>query len=58
MEQIHFFNSDPRFCGSTQQARRVSVDPNEITCPNCMGQDTLELSEQGRAYLATLDSPT
>ena len=57
MEKIHFFNFDPRFCGSTQQARRVSLDPNEITCPDCMKQDTFELSEQGRAYLASLDAP-
>lgn len=55
MKKVHFFSFDPRFCGSTKKARRVSTDPNEITCSACGGGDTFELSEQGRVYLASLE---
>ena len=51
---VHFFNFDKRFCGSTEQYRRVVLDLSEVTCPECLGQTGLKLTEQGQAYLDTL----
>jgi hypothetical protein len=51
---IHFHSADDRFCGSTQQCRRFSLDPNDVTCPACQGKDTLTLSTEGAAFLASL----
>jgi len=50
----HFFNFDKRFCGSTKQCRRVVLDLSDVTCPECLGQTGLKLTEQGQAYLDTL----
>ncbi len=55
MAVIHFFNFDSRFCGSRKQGRRVTLDPNEVTCPICQSRDCLRLTEQGKAYLKELD---
>lgn len=44
---IHFHSSDDRFCGSTKQGRRFTLDPNAVTCRKCAAQDTFVLSEQG-----------
>ncbi len=52
---IHFFNFDTRFCGSTTQGREVTLDPNEVTCEACKGNDTLVLTEQAKKYLQELD---
>ncbi len=54
MTKIHFLSGDERFCGSTEAPRRVSPDPNEITCQDCMNRDTLTLTEQGRQTLRDL----
>lgn len=53
---IHFFNFDDRFCGTVEKYRRVSIDPNEITCQACQDNDTLELTDQAKEYLATLST--
>jgi len=42
--QIHFSRTDERFCGSTQEGRRVSFDANEVTCPHCKSKDGFVLS--------------
>lgn len=52
MTTIHFHSSDPRFCASTEQNRRFTLEPNEVTCERCKGADTFELTEQGRAAVA------
>jgi hypothetical protein len=52
---IHFLTGDPRFCGSTQQWRRVTVDPNDVTCERCQSRDTFVLSPQGAEYVASLE---
>jgi hypothetical protein len=51
---IHFHGADDRFCGSTQQCRQFSLDPNDVTCPACQDKDTLTLSTEGAAFLASL----
>ncbi len=32
---IHFRNSDPRYCGNTDQSRQVTSDPRKVNCPGC-----------------------
>jgi hypothetical protein len=53
---VHFHSSDDRFCGSTQPGRQFSLDQDAVTCPGCKGQDTLVLTPQGAAYVASLDA--
>ncbi len=48
--KTHFFNFDPRFCGSGVKGRRVTLDPNEVTCSACKAGDTLALTESGRCF--------
>lgn len=56
--QIHFGRFDERSCKFGQpkswQPYRITVDPNEVTCECCKGQDTLTLSATGLAALAEL----
>lgn len=51
---IHFHHSDDRFCGSQEQPRRFTLDPNEVTCPDCQAKDTFVLSPAGEAYVKSL----
>lgn len=55
---IHFHSGDDRFCGSTEQPRRFTLDPNEVTCRACMARDTFVLSPQGESYVASLEKRT
>lgn len=34
-QTIHLFQSDPRFCGNTDEIRRVTLNGLEVTCPDC-----------------------
>lgn len=52
---VHFHRSDSRFCGNTDQWRRFTFDPNDVSCGACMGRDRLTLSEAGRAYVEGLN---
>jgi hypothetical protein len=53
-QTIHFHSGDGRFCGSTKQMRRFTMDENEVTCRACKGKgdDRLTLTAQGSAFVA------
>jgi hypothetical protein len=53
-KHTHFGSFDERFCGSTEQCRQIVLDPNEVSCPACQENDTFELSEQAKAFVATI----
>ncbi len=53
---VHFGSFDDRFCGTTEQCRRFTTEPDDVTCPCCLGKDTFVLSPSGQAYLASLDA--
>jgi Zn finger protein HypA/HybF involved in hydrogenase expression len=51
----HFIKADDRACvDRTGETRRVTTDPNAVTCPKCQSKDRLVLTEQGRQTLAQL----
>lgn len=53
--RTHFMHFDPRFCGERDAPRRVTSDPNEVTCSDCKRRDQLVLSAQGRSYVESLE---
>ena len=56
MSTTHWQHSDARFCGTNEAPRRFSPFAEEITCPDCRGDnDTLTLSVQGRDHLLIMD---
>lgn len=52
--EIHFGSFDERFCGSHEQRRRFTLDPNEVTCSACKARDRFLLSPSGAALLESL----
>ena len=52
---VHFGSTDPRDCGSAEQGRRWTTEPNDVTCPDCKAKDRLVLTPQGMAYVASLE---
>ena len=58
MEQqiIHFGSFDERFCGTKNQPRQFTFDPNEVTCPHCQGNDCFVLSAEAAEYVASLNA--
>lgn len=54
---VHFHQSDGRFCGTTQQLRRWTTNPNDVTCAECKEKDRFVLSPSGRALLEELGYP-
>jgi hypothetical protein len=56
MAAVHFHSSDERFCGTRQQLRQFTFDPNAVSCPRCQERDRFELSEQAAAYVTSLSA--
>lgn len=54
---VHFHSSDSRFCGSMQQGRAFTFEPNDVTCRSCQEQDAFELSKEAESLLASLGEP-
>jgi hypothetical protein len=54
---IHFHSSDERFCGTKEKFRQFALDENSVTCQECKDADCLELSQQGKEYLASEEQP-
>ena len=50
-KEIHFHRTDDRFCGSVDQMRQFSTDPNTVTCQHCKDRDGFGLSGQARDFL-------
>lgn len=44
---VHFHSSDDRACAD-KRLRRFTVDPNDVTCPDCKSRDRFWITEQGR----------
>ena len=40
-QKIHFFHFDERACGNREYKRRVTVNPNKVTCEKCKENDRL-----------------
>lgn len=53
---VHFHSSDGRFCGSKEQMRQFAMDPQLVTCRECLAKNTLagNLSDAERASLDSL----
>lgn len=48
---VHFFHFDPRACGRRHSWRRVITNDDEVTCPDCLGNVEVEITDQGRAVV-------
>lgn len=55
---IHFHSSDERFCGCEEKPRRFSPFDEDVDCPDCLENDTLELTEQGKQMVALWERAT
>jgi hypothetical protein len=48
MEYVHFLSFDERFCGTTEQGRRVHPDASDVTCPMCRRKACVDHEDHAR----------
>lgn len=53
-KHIHFGSFDDRFCGTKEQGREFTLDPNRVTCPQCQDRDTFTLSLEAANYVSEM----
>ena len=51
LKMVHFHHTDGRFCGTSEQARQFSFDPNAVTCSHCKGRDAFALSPRAAQWV-------
>lgn len=56
MTIVHFGSSDSRDCGSREQGRQWTTEPNDVTCPRCKDKDRFVLSPEAAAYVTRMET--